>query len=162
MKVNGPNAAAPFVENRASVQFNGQDIGTATAGIPAADARRATSGRPGGRRGSGAGSRQPAAGPAGPVSPASPSDQNAGGGGGKTEAGPLTIEKTAAVTTCDAATPCSFDIKVSNTSGTEILGPITIAETPPAGAKLAPRRRRGSASVQGARRARARTPTPRA
>ena len=59
----------------------------------------------------------------------------AGGGGGKTQSGPITIEKTPAVTSCDAATPCSFDIKVSNTSGKEIPGPITIAETPPAGVK---------------------------
>ena len=60
---------------------------------------------------------------------------NADGGGGKTEAGPITIEKTPAVKSCDAATPCSFDIKVSNTSGKDIPGPITIAETPPDGVK---------------------------
>ncbi len=59
----------------------------------------------------------------------------AGGGGGKTQSGPITIEKTPAVKSCDAATPCSFDIKVSNTSGKDIPGPITIAETPPAGVK---------------------------
>jgi hypothetical protein len=38
----------------------------------------------------------------------------------------LSISKTAASTSCDEATPCNFNIKVSNASAKDIPGPITI------------------------------------
>jgi hypothetical protein len=134
LKVSGPNAAAPFVENRTSVQFAGQPIGTATAGVPLQEgaAPPAPGANQAGAEGQVPVQQTPACATV-PIDPNAPGPQT--GGGGKTQSGPITIEKTPAVTTCDAGKPCSFDINVSNTSGKDIPGPITIAETPPAGVK---------------------------
>ncbi len=49
-----------------------------------------------------------------------------GGGGGKVQIGPITIEKVATTAACNENVPCSFDIKVTNTTGEPIPGPIII------------------------------------
>jgi hypothetical protein len=51
------------------------------------------------------------------------------GGGGKTQVGPLSIEKTATAASCDEATPCTFDIKVTNTTAQDVPGPVSLADT---------------------------------
>ncbi len=74
--------------------------------------------------------------PIGPVCASLPVEESEGATGGKTQSGPITIEKTPTTPTCDEKTPCGFDIVVSNTSNAEIPGPITIADTFPPDVKL--------------------------
>ncbi len=114
LKVSGPNAAAPLVENRASVQFNNQEIGTATAGIRLSDTP----------------SPLPADGaapePQPPACATIPIDPNAPG---PPQNAKLTLAKEPTQTKCsDAGGGCAFKITITNRGPDEFNAPIVIEE----------------------------------